>query len=124
ALPPPSSTTSPAALTSGGVNPALDPNRDLRIGGGLGYQPATPAPGSLPGTSAPPGGAVLRSPLPVTDNNFQQIGTMQAGVNGGMLTASGVRTDSYQQLQDTLNTRGVTWRRLETVGDSGEWKFT
>jgi hypothetical protein len=36
---------------------------------------------------------------------------------------TGLRADSYQQLQDALTARGVTWQRLETIGDTGEWKF-
>jgi hypothetical protein len=31
--------------------------------------------------------------------------------------------DSYEQLQAQLDARGVTMRRLETVGDQGEWRF-
>jgi hypothetical protein len=31
--------------------------------------------------------------------------------------------DSYAQLQDSLKARRVTSQRLETLGDSGEWRF-
>src|SRR5919197_974311 len=31
---------------------------------------------------------------------------------------------TFEQLQAMLAARGVTWQRLETVGHTGQWKFT
>jgi hypothetical protein len=122
ALPAPSSTMSPAALTGGGANPSLDPSRDLRIGAGPGY--TAPPPVSGQSTANPPSGAVLRQPQPVNDANFQQAGSLQPPVNNAF-QAQPARgpADSYQQLQDALTARGVTFRRLQTVGETSEWEF-
>jgi hypothetical protein len=32
--------------------------------------------------------------------------------------------DAYAQAQEMLRARGVTWQRLETWGEGGEWKFS
>jgi hypothetical protein len=118
ALTAPASTTSPAALT-GGANPSLDPGRDLRIGAGLGGAASAQPTGNWQAS-----GAVLQSPQPANDPSLQQAGSLQPPAGTGTATlASGSRVDTYQQLQDALNARGVTWRRLEMVGDSGEWSF-
>ena len=120
AMPAPASTTSQAALTGGGANPSLDPGRDLRIGTGLG----SPAPANWPSPNSP-NGAVLHSPQPVNDGYFQQTGSQAPpAANIGTASPSAGGGDGYQQLQTALNARGVTWRRLETVGDSAEWKFS
>jgi hypothetical protein len=42
---------------------------------------------------------------------------------GGPLTPTANRIDTYQSAQDALTARGVTWQRLETLGDQGEWRF-
>lgn len=34
------------------------------------------------------------------------------------------RIASYEQAQSYLASQGVTWQRLETWGDKGEWKFS
>src|SRR5262249_24281517 len=121
ALPAPASTASPAALTSGSANPSLEPGRDLRIGAGLGNA-APPPSGSL---TANPTRAVRRTPQPVSDGNYQQISSVQP-VSDSATTGQGSpgQGNGYQQLQEALNARGVTWRRLETVVDTNEWKFT
>ncbi len=38
--------------------------------------------------------------------------------------AHGSSNLSYEEAQAQLKARGVTWQRLETWGDQGDWKFT
>jgi hypothetical protein len=124
-LPAPSAVTSPAALTTG-ANPTLTSGQDLRI---------TPAPGTLGAptqqwnnTPAPSSGAVLNVPQPIQDPNRGSPPPLAAppaspmtnvALTGGTLLSGG---DVYQQLQDALAARGVTWQSLETI-DTGEWRF-
>jgi hypothetical protein len=120
-LPPlsaPSSTTSPAALT-GGVNPALDLNRDMRIGAGAGgSNPVAPVP-----VTTAQAGAVLRGVEPAAEPARAQPAGVTPVPAAGVALASGGRTDTYQQLQELILARGVNWQRLETVGD-GSWKYS
>lgn len=125
-LPPlnvPASTTSPAALTGAGVNATLDPNGGLRVNGGLGNQ-TTPPPATWQSNPIPnPSGATLRMPQPVQDN-MSAAPPLAPATFGPITLTAGARGDGYQQLQDALTARGVTSRRLETVGDNEGWKFS
>lgn len=119
ALPAPSSSTSPAALANGAV-PSLDPSRELAINDRGTGAPVTPTggwrgPGSAvggatpdvqlrpPQTAGPPGVPPRQDAPPIP---------------------TGPRAASFEQAEDLLRTRGVTWQRLETAADSGDWKFT
>lgn len=97
--PPVSNSNSPAALA-----PSLNTAEDLRIGSKPDPPPAPPPAPLFAGPARP-----VSRPLP------SPSGVVQAG-------GSGVTT--YEQAQAILAARGVKWQRLETWGDSGEWKFT
>ena len=128
-LPAPSSATSPAALAPGAFQP-LDPNHDLRIGGGSSPAPAaSPASGTWRGQSAPADVALQRPEAaaeapPAQRLQPQPVPAAQpvqpAPVFG--LTASQVVT--FEQAQASLRAHGVTWQRLETSADAGEWTFS
>jgi hypothetical protein len=110
-LPAPYSATSPAALTVGGPQPA-DP-----------AQPRGAAPAVAEGPwKAPQAGAVLRQPEPA-DDSPSRLSPVPVPTPSFTLTA-GAGGDTYEQLQDLLAARGVTWQRLETWGESGDWKFS
>lgn len=55
---------------------------------------------------------MLRQPQPVAAS-----GPVTAPFNGP-------RNSSYEQAQAQLAARGVIWQRLESAGDTGEWKFS
>jgi hypothetical protein len=111
-LPPPTSLTSNAALTAGGPRP-LEGGHELRIGtttgstggawAGQGSQVGT-VPGRADGVAQP----VARGASP------------QA--TGLLLSGSGARQESFEQLQAELVARGITWQRFECV--DGEWHFS
>jgi hypothetical protein len=54
---------------------------------------------------------------------IRTVGDVQTRL-GGPQTLDANRVDTYQAAQEALAARGVTWQRLETRGDQGEWKFT
>jgi hypothetical protein len=115
ALPVPSSATSNAALASGAFQP-LDPTRELRIGNGDANATSGTWRGPAEGTKATlnpsppvpnrgnPGQLASSTPTPQPVNN-----------------TSGASADALLTL---LQARGVTWHRLETAGDTGEWKYS
>lgn len=94
-------TPSTAALAAGGGPKPLTGGTDLRIG-------AAPA-GAWQGQNKD--AATLRQPEPTV-----QPVARARGVAGGRIT-------SYEQAMSVLTTRGVKWRRLETV-ENNESKFT
>ncbi|HZT80539.1 MAG TPA: hypothetical protein VFA26_09960 [Gemmataceae bacterium] len=124
-IPAASSTTSSAALASGVVQPQ-DPSHDLRIGdanGGSGWRsgqgasltkppPAEPPP---PGNVAP---AIRVTPPPADSTSRSGLAP------ASFVPASGGQVLAFEQAQALLGARGVTWQRLETWGDTGEWKFS
>jgi hypothetical protein len=109
AAPGPVSSTSPAALAQGGGQP-LDPEHNLRIG-------APPTAGQ-PGWQTPP--ATEPPPRPI----FATPTRASAGPRPVVVPAASAQVASYEQAQAFLASRGVKWQRLETWGDSGEWKFS
>jgi hypothetical protein len=113
-IPSTSSSTSTAVLASGRIEQTLDPSRDLRIGN----------PGAVAGTGNGPwrgqsGGSI---PAATTGGSQGQLTSIQAqprpAVTGGYQGAS------MDALFTLLQARGVTWHRLETWGDNGEWKYS
>jgi hypothetical protein len=128
ALPAPSSSTSTAALAPGAFQP-LDPNRELRIGNpnppnGNG----TPTANNWKGQNAQPG-VTLNRPEPATPEPAPLRPEPKPEVRGaapssGLTLAGGPRMMNYEQAQAVLTAKGVTWQRLETWGDAGEWKFS
>src|SRR5436190_581778 len=50
-------------------------------------------------------------------------GNPQLGSSAGPPPAAPAPPETYEQLQYMLAIRGVTWQRLETRGDHGEWNF-
>lgn len=134
AAPVPSSPTSNAAL-AGSKPRVLDSANDLRIG----------EPGRSQYVHEPAGGAVLSRPVPVNSSPPSSTPTFgpsssaspssghssSAGASAflpssarGSSHAPGAHIGSYEQAQAFLASHGVTWQRLETWGDKGEWKFT
>jgi hypothetical protein len=136
-MPGPTSTGSTAALAS--VNPRpIDGTHDLRIpdgnvantnpawnggAGGIGTAPPITVPTGPAATSTPspvalaPGGQ-LQQPPP----GFAPVSRMQSGGAAPGVGSSGNVT--YEEAQARLTARGVSWQRLETWGDQGDWKFT
>jgi hypothetical protein len=130
-LPAPSSSTSTAALAPGAFQP-LDPNRDLRIGNGdaagAGTKTASTGNNNWKGQGAQPG-VTLNRPEPATPETPPLRPEPKPEVrgvapSGGLTLAGGPRTMSYEQAESVLTAKGVTWQRLETWGDAGEWKFS
>jgi len=123
ALPVPSSATSNAALAGGAFQP-LDPTRELRIGD----RNAMPASwrGPAEGTKA-----TLDTPRPVQDRATPAQPAPQPTPTARPenrltqpLQPLGATTGaSADALLALLQARGVTWHRLETAGDNGEWKY-
>jgi hypothetical protein len=121
-LPGPTSTGSTAALAS--VNPRpLDGSHDLRIPEPT---PSGVAMGS-PVASVPGAGTQLQQPVagftPVS-RQPSTIGTPAAGTPGADATRLAGAPMTYEEAQARLTARGVSWQRLETWGDQGDWKFT
>src|SRR5262245_42755503 len=115
-LPPPTSATSPAALASGAAGRPIDPTRELR----LSDTPAVPA--ARPGAPAP--GATLQGVQPLEGGSARLAPTPAPALTltGGFAPAPAAAGGSFEQLQALLAARGVTWQRLESLGD-GEWQF-
>jgi hypothetical protein len=65
----------------------------------------------------------LRQPAPAADANGQTT-TLPVNLSVPGPSATGARGDGWQQVQDQLATRGVTYQHLETSGDDGRWKFS
>ncbi len=119
-LPAPSSSTSPAALANGAV-PSLDPNRELSINDRNTGTAATPTGGWRGPGSTAAGGAPdvqLRPPVPAG------APTAPPRQDAPPLPAATPRVATFEQAEDALRARGVTWQRLETAPDTGEWKFS
>jgi hypothetical protein len=141
-FPPATSVSSPAALAGGGM-PAPAPDsghNDLRMpalptGNPTPVAPATSTPGSTPGwpqNGAPvPSTSGLQSPeaagnagrlTPVAATPAPTV-PFHCTPTGGAAPGPAGGTDTYLQLQEMLRVRGVSWQRLEMVGDAGEWTF-
>jgi hypothetical protein len=127
AVPPltaPSTSTSTAALASGTAQP-LDATHDLRIGGNPVGGPAAP-PGA-PVTATPASDwkgqapVVLRGPEPPAPTPAPQQAPAQSP---GIVPVGGIRVLTFEQAQVQLRARGVTWQRLEVLGENGQWKFS
>jgi hypothetical protein len=102
---PPSSTTSTAVLTGGGVQGNLVPDgRDLRITAGA---PAvTPAPSNMDKLPDP------------WEHARPAVGS------GVALTGATGNADAVQSLMDELKKRSVAWVKMEMQADTGQWKFS
>jgi hypothetical protein len=105
--------SSTASLASG---PARPLDNGMRIGGDP--QPIASPPTSTPSPAGMSAGwgAVLQNPEPAA-------GSMARSAPAHP-TPPPSSNSSYEQAQDVLRLHGVTWQRLETWGDKGEWKFT
>src|SRR5262249_5227690 len=117
-LPAPQGPTSTAALATGSTA-ALDANHDLRIPGRE-NSPGSPSNGNASWEAqGTPASAAAHAPeaTPVARADVPPPGS-------GVVLAGGVRVGSYEQAQAVLAARGVTWQRLETWGEEGEWKFS
>jgi hypothetical protein len=121
--------TSQAALAAG-TTPAPDNPRDLRIGSAPVVPASLPSGGTARG--AAPGGAMLHEPEPVpeTTARLTPVATTDAAVqrtaaSSPVAVAPPAATGgmSFEQAQQILKQYGVTWQRLETWGDKGQWKF-
>jgi hypothetical protein len=123
-LPAASSATSTAALATGAPQP-LDPNHDLRIAGTA--QPTSNPGGTWRGQSALADVALQRpetaGETPSAQRLQPQPVTPTAPAPVYPPTASS-RVTTFEQAQVLLRAHGVTWQRLETSGDTGEWKFS
>jgi hypothetical protein len=114
AVPPmsaPTGSTSPAALASGGGVERLEPWPAARVVGRTGNPPAWKG-------ETPPPGAVLQAPQPIPD------GAARFETAPGFTLVGGVRALTYEQAQAMLAAYGVTWQRLESGTEPGEWKFS
>jgi hypothetical protein len=120
-LPGPTTTGSTAALAA--VNPRpLDGSHDLRI--------PDPAGASSPAILAPPvvpngntsSGTLLQQPQTGFTPVSRQPTASGAPSVGSTALANG--NLSYEEAQARLTARGVTWQRLETWGEQGDWRFS
>jgi len=123
-LPVPSSATSNAALAGGAFQP-LDSARELRIGNGNASGNAVPASWRDPGDGTK---ATLSQPQPeqsrpVAGQPTSSSTTRQESrpAPAPLAGAAGASADALLAL---LQARGVTWHRLETSGDSRDWKYS
>ncbi len=141
-LPAQHSLTSQAALAGGGAPPPVaDTSRNnLRINDGsstpsagtAGSATAWPLTGAAAGStggwpatgSGSPPGTALQAPEPSGAGRLAPVAASPT-VPFKLAASSGPAApgDGYQQLQEMLRVRGVSWQRLETWGDAGEWKF-
>jgi hypothetical protein len=116
-LPAPAPSTSPAALTSGRVQP-LDATHDLRIGSPAGDN------WKAQGTQV---GATLRRPEPLAEGAARPVEVVPPRpgdvADRNVTLTGGPRTASFEQNLAQLLARGVNWYHLETVSDNGEVKF-
>jgi hypothetical protein len=62
----------------------------------------------------PPGGTSRAPEAPAKDVATKEIAT----------TGFTAAPETYEQLQQQLQARGVTWQQLKTSGGSGEWAFS
>lgn len=109
--------SSTAALASG---PAKPLDNGMRIGGDPGH------PADSHATPPPPQawGAVLQTPEPASGSMARAAPQSPITTPPPASPAHIAGSGSYEQAQEVLRNRGVTWQRLETWGDKGEWKFT
>lgn len=125
-LPSPTSAASNAALADGAL-PSLDPTRDLRIGNRDAGAPTGAWRGPAEGTKT-----TLNPPQPDPERPRQDQltsepkSTPRADVRpaSAIQPVSGSSGPGADALLALLQARGVTWHRLETWGDSGEWKYS
>jgi hypothetical protein len=135
--PPPGGPAPGTAALAAGTSPSQDPGQELRIGGTPVSSTASGAAvgGWAPATPAGQGGIQLHAPEPI-QGNFSRLTPIPAGNPAVTLTSGNPVTtcpcpppatpaapETYEQLQYMLAIRGVTWQRLETRGDHGEWNF-
>jgi hypothetical protein len=142
-LPATTSATALGTLASGAApSPTPDsPRNDLRTGSGApGVPTSNPAPAAAgpptagwPQNGLPPppvsalqapeatGGVSRLSPVAATPGPTAPFAFASSGQSPAFGTAA--QADAYHQLQEMLRARGVTWQRLESWGDAGEWKF-
>jgi hypothetical protein len=130
-LPATHSLTSPAAL-AGGTTPTPENPRDLRITGGTPIVPAS-MPGGGTARGVAPGGGVLEAPQPVSEStsNLPTVASAEANLQRTAASVPAIAASSasstaaltFEQAQQILKQYGVTWQRLETWGDQGQWKF-
>jgi hypothetical protein len=122
-LPPPQGPTSPAALTSG-APAAPAPATDKPVAS---TPPAGPAPKLQgPRPAAPESSARLTpvaAPAPAADPAVRPASAVV--VTPAVVTpAAPAASASYEQLQQMLEKRGVTWQQLKTGAKKDEWQFT
>jgi hypothetical protein len=113
AIPVPTSSASTAALAV--ASAALPEDRNnLQIGG------SAPSTGTKSWTrQTTESGTTATRPEPAFEAVRQaRPGSPSSSVLGG------TRVTSYEQGQAQLRARGVSWQRLESLGDQGGWKFT
>jgi hypothetical protein len=118
----PSSATSNAALAGGAFQP-LDPTRELRIGNDDGNASPASRRGPAAGTKSP-----LDTPQTAQDRGTPgqptSPPTPRSENRPTPQPLAGAPGTSADALLTLLQARGVTWHRLETSGDSGEWKYS
>jgi hypothetical protein len=92
----------------------------MRIGSDF---PPAPAPSSTASTGW---GAVLQNPEPVAGSvtHSAPAATPMAPPTPPPMPVPSGPIMSYEQAQLVLQSHGVTWQRLETWGDKGQWKFS
>ena len=120
------SLTSPAAL-AGGTTPTPNDPRELRMDtapivpasqqGGGAVRGVAPGPVQL-GDPQPAPEATSSNLRPIADSGFQRAA---APASPAAVPVSGPMT--FEQVQQALKQRGVTWQRLESLSDGAQWKF-
>lgn len=110
-LPPPTYGARPPAALAGNGSYDLRMSDTPSAGTGVGATATLQGPRPVAVDGGGGGGRIV--PVAQPRLGFTPVAAVQP-VAGG---------DSYEQLQAQLDARGVTMRRLETVGDQGEWRF-
>ena len=115
-MPAPSSTTSTAALASGG-HPSLDATHDLRIGTADSQPPRDAWRGQSSDT-----GVVVSGPQP---NPTQEsvVRNDPRPQNGYVLTSGASAMFTFDQAWAALRARGMTWSCLESGDNPSDWRF-
>jgi hypothetical protein len=90
-------------------------------------------PGGGTARGVAPGGGVLEAPQPVSEStsNLPPVAPAEANLQRTAASVPAIAASSasstaaltFEQAQQILKQYGVTWQRLETWGDQGQWKF-
>jgi hypothetical protein len=116
-----------AALAAGTPATVLDNEHNLRIGGDTAR--SSPAAGNSWQAQGAGSGVQLNGPETAHPPEAPHVTPVPSAepppvVRASSAVPAGAGAGWYDQALDVLKQRGVTWHRLETWGDQGEYKFS